>query len=82
MDIISSQHHTNHSSSDRDLWAAVLDRAVDDLAIPEERPKAMAWFRSPRDDIGSFNWICLTLDLEPGKVRAMVLQRDHGRLAA
>jgi hypothetical protein len=82
MDIISGQHHTNQSSVERDLWAAVLDRAVLDLAIPEERIKTLAWFRSHGNDIGSFVWICMILDLEPSRVRGMVLQRDNMRVAA
>lgn len=42
------------------LWAAVLDRAVRDLFVPEERRFALAWINRKRSakDIGSFPFIC------------------------
>jgi hypothetical protein len=82
MDIFSEQDTTSHSSIERDLWAAVLEQAIKDLDDITEHPRAVAWFRSPGDDVGSFIWICITLDMELSRVRGAILQRDYGRLAA
>lgn len=82
MDIFSEQDTASHSSVERDLWAAVLEQAIKDLNDITEHPRAIAWFRSPGDDVGSFTWICITLDMDPEKTRRAILQRDHGRLAA
>jgi hypothetical protein len=82
MHIISEQNHTGLSSSERDLWAAVLDRAILDLDDITERPRSLAWFKSPRDDVGAFLWICMILDLEPVKVQLTILQQDKERVAA
>jgi hypothetical protein len=82
MNIISEQNHTGLSSSERDLWAAVLDRAILDLDDITEKPRSLAWFKSPNDDEGAFLWVCMILDLEPGKTRLAILQRNNGKIAA
>ena len=48
------------------LWAAVLDRAIEDSAYEED---ARAWFQSGREGIGSFLWICDTLELDPDSLK-------------
>jgi hypothetical protein len=73
LDIIPEQNHINQSSPERDLWASVLDQAVNDLNDTIERPRAIAWFWSDNDYEGSFQWICMILDLEPVKVRQVVV---------
>ena len=58
----------------RQLWAAVMYQAL--LDLHQDRPgerwnlirnKALAWFMSDREWIGSFNYICRVLDLDPRK---------------
>ena len=63
----------------RRLWAAVLEQAIKDARggrtyhiITEE---ARTWFRSQNEDVGSFIWICRTLDLDPSYVRGKVNQQ-------
>ena len=63
----------------RRLWAAVLEQAIKDARggrtyhiITEE---ARTWFRSQNEDVGSFIWICRTLDLDPSYVRGKVKQQ-------
>ena len=72
----------NPSIPERTLWSAVLEQAIKDLDDSEERPKVMAWFRSSRSDEGAFEWICMTLSMEPGKVRQAVLRNQGMRIAA
>jgi DNA-binding XRE family transcriptional regulator len=58
----------------RQIWAAVLQRAIDDLEDQDERIRdsARAWFHADRRGIGSLHWICKALDLDPGRVRSQV----------
>ncbi len=69
----------------RRLWAAVLEQAVKDARggrtyhiITEE---ARAWFRSKKEGMGSFIWVCRILDLDPGYVRRKVDQQPIVRPA-
>lgn len=68
---------------ERDLWAAVIAQAVEDLQAPtiagdttaartrdRNRESARAWFKSDRNDgVGSFVWVCDALDYSPEAVR-------------
>lgn len=65
---------------ERELWLAVLYRAICDLAgsflLPADhssqpliRSHAESWLLSPRTDEGSFIWICDHFDLDPASVR-------------
>lgn len=67
----------------RRLWVAVVAQAMKDLA--EEGPgnarererardEARRWFHAERDGVGSFIWVCLVLDVDPGKMRTAVLK--------
>ncbi len=72
-------------SKERNLWASVLEKAIEDLNVTETKHemnnnyeqfwqrKAAAWFRSSVKDIGSFLWICMILDLDSDVVRSLVL---------
>ncbi len=63
-----------------DLWRAVLARSLRDFAgvdayvTPFERVqlkrRARFWFSSDEFSLGSFRWICQTLDLDPDYFRA------------
>ena len=49
------------------LWAAVLEQAIkdglsDNLYL---RKGAREWFRSQDGEVGSFLWVCATLDINP-----------------
>jgi hypothetical protein len=57
------------------LWAAVLERAVLDLDINPEITnndliinRTKNWFISKNENLGSFIWICNTLDIDHKKV--------------
>jgi hypothetical protein len=70
----------------RDLWAAVMHGAVNDLLGQNSTTKgrdrnvintrlslsARLWFESDARGIGSFLWICSVLELDPEKVRGQL----------
>jgi hypothetical protein len=48
------------------LWADVLNSAIGDLDLPPNNIyNSVTWFLSDNREIGSFLWICETLDLSP-----------------
>jgi uncharacterized lipoprotein YmbA len=51
----------------RKLWAAVLDQAIKDALSGNLylKKEARDWFCSKNQDIGSFLWVCSTLDINP-----------------
>lgn len=57
------------------LWAAVLQRAVDDARISRppdsEERMSIEWIRSERVEPRSFLWVCDMLSIEPQRVRAV-----------
>jgi len=57
--------------AERDLWTAVIIRAVHDLIDEDETygQEARAWFESTEQHIGSFFWVCYLLGLEPTALR-------------
>ena len=59
------------TDSDRDLWVAVINLALDDLTSTKTplKTRARAWFLSSNRDPGSFIWVCDYLGLEPTAVR-------------
>ena len=78
------EHDTNlhNSHPELELWARVMKTAIQDLESQTEHMSALAWFKSHRDDEGSFLWICTVLDLEPVNTRRTILDKYQGRLAA
>ena len=66
------------ASCEKKLWAAVLIQAVEDRLHPKFTESyhsgkryvdaAQQWFERSEDGIGSFNWICFVLDLDPEKI--------------
>ncbi len=60
----------NIAETEVNLWTAVLNRSIADLEIPEERPSALAWFRSNATGIGSFRFVADVLDREPYTFKA------------
>ena len=57
------------------LWLAVLENAIDDLLGRNviEQKKALHWFRSDDDCVGSFVFICNALDVDHLKMRKKIL---------
>ena len=58
------------------LWLAVLENAIDDLLGRNviEQKKALHWFKSDDDYIGSFLFICVHLDVDYLKMRKKILR--------
>lgn len=54
----------------RQLWAAVMQQAIDDLGDENERIRedARVWFHSDLTGVPSFLWICALLELDPEAV--------------
>lgn len=69
-------------TAERELWVAVLMQAVYDLfgfhamaPVPNRqliRSDAETWLLSDAAALGSFRWICNSLDLDPATVRRRV----------
>mgnify|MGYP005836118807 CR=1 FL=1 len=63
----------------RDLWAAVLIRAIRDMTAPTlavtqpERRSAQAWFESNDRDVGSCWWVLMVLDIEKNTIERLIL---------
>lgn len=47
-----------------------------DREIRRDRRRAEEWFKSNREDMGSFRWICDLLKLDPDRVWARIKQKD------
>jgi len=70
---------------ERRLWAAVIDEAVnaahgllpgvDKSRRPLEQSRALRWFASESQDIGSYLWVCWYLRLDPQQFRQKVRKR-------
>ncbi len=61
-------------SSERDLFAAVLSRAISDLLVDEERLRAIRWIKSNKKSgkYLTFLDVCETLDLDPYELRKTI----------
>lgn len=76
--IESTEHREAPADPHRNLWVAVLRQALDD-ATYEKPPHtnvplhvhhyAIDWFKSDRDGVGSFLWVCTILDFDPDRIR-------------
>jgi hypothetical protein len=64
-------------SGERDLWAAVLDSAIQDLkdgpATDGALEELRLWFASNTYEPGSFLWICDNLDFDATFIRRQAL---------
>lgn len=65
---------TNPVASERDLWAAVVMRAIGDLDSRSKsiRREAREWIDSNNTSPGSFLWVCTALGLPPYLVRRRI----------
>lgn len=52
-----------------DIWCKVFTLAKTDLESEEFKQRAVEWFISNKVEIGSFLWVCFTLDFCPQAVR-------------
>lgn len=71
----------------RNLWAAVMERAVMDLTDRQYKKKeandlyrlnrdsALRWVRSKSRDEYSFEWVCMVLDCNPRLMRRLILEK-------
>ena len=68
------------TDSDRNLWLAVINLALDDLTAtkPPLKRSARAWFLSSNTNVGSFLWVCDRLGLESTAVRRRRFDLIHG----
>lgn len=65
-------------SGERDLWAGVLDRAIEDLKKADEHKSAMYWFKNKKNTgVRSFIWICDVLGYDADKTRNRVLYNNR-----
>ena len=55
--------------NERQLWAAVLGLALEDLEGTNTGNRARAWFASDYYEPGSFLWICDHLELDALAIR-------------
>jgi hypothetical protein len=73
MGMLSPSAIESATSSERDLWSAVLGLAIDDLRDGRmgagELHFTRLWFASNSCEPGSFLWICDHLDLKAGLIR-------------
>ena len=55
---------------EQNLWHGVLARATHDLKTkPKLKEEVLKWFNEKNnEEIGSFIWICDTLQLDPDKI--------------
>lgn len=72
------------------LWLAVLQKAVEDASTPLQpaqnhqgdlfyQRRARLWMLTARKGVGSLNWICNLLNIDPEAIRAEVRRRiEHG----
>ncbi len=60
-------------SPEYQLWCSVLKQAINDLGDKAEHSRAIVWFKSSRNDVGAFLWICMILNLEPSNIRKLIL---------
>ena len=68
---------------ERKLWAYVLLQAVTDLKGRDFAARsARAWFTSRDKTIGSLEWICHHMSLDPDAVRQSVLRNNDSELHA
>ena len=71
------------TQAEHDLWLAVVQRAIYDLAANESNIKrgAHAWFLSHSRHVGSFIWVCHHFELDPAAVRRKLERRISDRAA-
>ena len=59
-----SQQSTNSTQGERDLWSAVIELSIHDLASRFDAGASRAWFCSSDTGVGSFLWACDAVGLD------------------
>lgn len=73
--MLEQEDNKNHLA----LWAAVLERAIDDLQSNNrlDRDDAYGWFnRMEEDGVGSFVWVCSVLNYDPPRTRRKIFSNE------
>lgn len=68
----------------RNLWAAVLDQAIEDVRQYNggfSMERAILWFESESNEIGSFLWVCSVLDLNPKPIKMFIRPEIRDRMS-
>ena len=64
------------TKSCKELWAAVLEQAIQDFNRGYfYAENARAWFESESEEIGSFLWICRMLGVDAERTREILRER-------
>ena len=61
-----------------DLWYAVLKQAIVDVSkypVGYYSEKALSWVEDECEEVGSFQWICSILNLNPEPIKIFIYQR-------
>jgi hypothetical protein len=70
----SAQSQRSPTQAIRDLWLAVLVRAIEDLSHPSFSRPVVRWIEDKGVDPGSFEWVCEALGLDAGYLRQRLLK--------
>lgn len=63
-----------------DLWASVMQRALNDLSNPQYHHEVLQWMARDTFEPGSFLFICDALGIDPYQVQSFA--RHSKRMAA
>jgi hypothetical protein len=68
-----------------ELWTEVIAQSIRDLdsrgSSRYAAREAEDWFSSDSQVIGSFDWVCWLMNIEPSFIRAALAKRQHHRVA-
>ena len=68
----------------RNLWTAVLKQAIEDVVKYTggfSTKRALSWFEDENEEIGSFQWICSVLDLNPELIKMVIKPEMSERIS-
>ena len=75
---------TDHRTlPEAELWTQVILQAINDLdggksSIPgSAQDSARAWFASESDAVGSFNWTCHIINVDPNFIRSRIAKKQR-----
>jgi hypothetical protein len=67
-----------------DLWYAVLKQAIVDVSkypVGYYSERALSWVEDECEEVGSFQWICSILNLNPEAIKIFIYQRISERFS-
>jgi hypothetical protein len=75
---------TNHGTlPEAELWTQVIVQAINDLdgqtslTPGSAQDSARQWFASASDGVGSFNWTCQIIDVDPDFIRSRLAKKQR-----